>query len=232
MEEKTWKDAGEAVRGPEAAPAAEPAEAPAETPLSEAAPAAQEMPEDAPEAAADAAEPADEPAEAADEAPDGPAPTDLTVRDDLSPEDEDDEEADDDAPQADEGPQDPPWCDKVFGMRRLSLYGICFGYGAGLIAAGVFDALTGIEITRASFPGLAGAVIGYFVGGYLTKRLAPQKKKKNHDPKKNGGPDGSGPPFFGARVPNQTDRSGANRSLPPPPRSLISCSPTPSLSHR
>ena len=179
MEEKTWKDAGEAVRGPEAAPAAEPAEAPAETPLSEAAPAAQEMPEDAPEAAADAAEPADEPAEAADEAPDGPAPTDLTVRDDLSPEDEDDEEADDDAPQADEGPQDPPWCDKVFGMRRLSLYGICFGYGAGLIAAGVFDALTGIEITRASFPGLAGAVIGYFVGGYLTKRLMAKAAGEN-----------------------------------------------------
>ena len=147
MEEKTFKDADETVRGPEAATAADPAEAPA--PVTEAA----EVP-------------------AAEDTADIPA-----VRDDRSPEGEDTETV---APEEDEEPQDPPWCDKVFGMRRLSLYGICFGYGAGLIAAGIFDALTDIEITHASFPGLAGAVIGYFVGGYLTKRL--MAKAEGNDP--------------------------------------------------
>lgn len=161
MEEKTFKDADETVRGPEAATAADPAEAPA--PVTEAAevPAAQDTAGECLETDKDADETA----------------TDLAVRDDLSPEGEDTETV---APEEDEEPQDPPWCDKVFGMRRLSLYGICFGYGAGLIAAGIFDALTGIEITHASFPGLAGAVIGYFVGGYLTKRL--MAKAEGNDP--------------------------------------------------
>lgn len=156
MEEKTFTDADETVRGPEAATAADPAEAPVT--VTEAA----EVP-----AAEDTANIPD-----ADQ-----APANLAVRDDLSPEGEDTETV---APEEDEEPQDPPWCDKVFGMRRLSLYGICFGYGAGLIAAGIFDALTGIEITHASFPGLAGAVIGYFVGGYLTKRL--MAKAEGNDP--------------------------------------------------
>ena len=65
MEEKTFKDADETVRGPEAATAADPAEAPA--PVTEAA----EVP-----AAEDTADIPD-----ADQ-----APANLAVRDDLSPE--------------------------------------------------------------------------------------------------------------------------------------------------
>ena len=163
MEEKTFKDADEAVRGPEAATAADPAEAPAS--VTEAA----EVP-----AAEDTADIPD-----ADQ-----APANLAVRDDLSPEGEDDEtdedaEDDEDVLEEDDGPKDPPWCDKVFGVRRLALYGICFGYGGGLIAAGLFSAVTGIEVTRSSFFGLGGAVIGYFIGNNLTKRLLAQAEAEN-----------------------------------------------------
>lgn len=97
----------------------------------------------------------------------------LVEYDDDEDDEEDDEETDEDGETLPAEPEDdtPHWCDKVFGMYRLSFYGICFGYGGGLVAAGLFSMLTGIEIARSSIPGIAGAVIGYFIGHRITKRM-------------------------------------------------------------
>ena len=68
-------------------------------------------------------------------------------------------------------PLQTPYCDKVFGVYRLALYGICFGYGGGLLVTGLFGIITGREVTTSSIPGIVGAVIGYLIGAYATKRL-------------------------------------------------------------
>lgn len=109
-------------------------------------------------------------------------PTEQTVllREDKVPEseeyDEDDDEEEDDEAVEEEVDNTPPYCDKVFGVHRLALYGICFGYGGGLLVTGLFGILTGREVTTASTPGIVGAVIGYLIGAYATKRLQAKAK--------------------------------------------------------
>lgn len=111
----------------------------------------------------------DTPAEQAEQA--------VTLREDKVPEseeyDEDDDEEDDEDEEVveEEADNTPPYCDKVFGVYRLALYGICFGYGGGLLVTGLFGIITGREVTTSSIPGIVGAVIGYLIGAYATKRL-------------------------------------------------------------
>lgn len=104
----------------------------------------------------------------------------VLLREDKVPEseeyDEDDDEEDDDEVVEEEVDNTPPYCDKVFGVHRLVLYGICFGYGGGLLVTGLFGILTGREVTTASTPGIVGAVIGYLIGAYATKRLQAKAK--------------------------------------------------------
>lgn len=104
----------------------------------------------------------------------------VLLREDKVPEseeyDEDDDEEDDDKAVEEEVDNTPPYCDKVFGVHRLALYGICFGYGGGLLVTGLFGILTGREVTTASTPGIVGAVIGYLIGAYATKRLQAKAK--------------------------------------------------------
>lgn len=111
----------------------------------------------------------DTPAEQAEQA--------VTLREDKVPdseeynEDDDEEEDEDDEVVEEEVDNTPPYCDKVFGVYRLALYGICFGYGGGLLVTGLFGIITGREVTTSSIPGIVGAVIGYLIGAYATKRL-------------------------------------------------------------
>lgn len=104
----------------------------------------------------------------------------VTLREDKVPEseeyDEDDDEEEDDKSVEEEVDNTPPYCDKVFGVHRLALYGICFGYGGGLLVTGLFGILTGREVTTSSTPGIVGAVIGYLIGAYATKRLQAKAK--------------------------------------------------------
>lgn len=108
----------------------------------------------------------------------------VTLREDKVPEreesDEDEEEyEDEDDEEVEEVVEEdntPPYCDKVFGVYRLSLYGICFGYGGGLLVTGLFGIITGMEVTTSSIPGIVGAVIGYLIGAYATKRLQAKAK--------------------------------------------------------
>lgn len=90
--------------------------------------------------------------------------------------DEDDEDDDDEVSAEEETDNTPPYCDKVFGVHRLALYGICFGYGGGLLLTGLFGIITGREVTTSSIPGIIGAVIGYLIGAYATKRLQAKAK--------------------------------------------------------
>ena len=88
-------------------------------------------------------------------------------------EDEDDEEEDEDEEVVEEEVDNtPPYC----GVYRLALYGICFGYGGGLLVTGLFGIITGREVTTSSIPGIVGAVIGYLIGAYATKRLQAKAK--------------------------------------------------------
>ena len=107
----------------------------------------------------------------------------VTLREDKVPESEeyDEDEEDDDEEEDDEAVEEevdntPPYCDKVFGVYRLALYGICFGYGGGLLVTGLFGIITGREVTTSSIPGIVGAVIGYLIGAYATKRLQAKAK--------------------------------------------------------
>lgn len=104
----------------------------------------------------------------------------VLLREDKVPEseeyDEDDDEEEDDKSVEEEVDNTPPYCDKVFGVHRLALYGICFGYGGGLLVTGLFGILTGREVTTSSTPGIVGAVIGYLIGAYATKRLQAKAK--------------------------------------------------------
>lgn len=115
----------------------------------------------------------------------------VTLREDKVPESEeyDEDEEDDDEEEDDEDDEEeveevveeevdntPPYCDKVFGVYRLALYGICFGYGGGLLVTGLFGIITGREVTTSSIPGIVGAVIGYLIGAYATKRLQAKAK--------------------------------------------------------
>lgn len=104
----------------------------------------------------------------------------VLLREDKVPEseeyDEDEDEEDDDEAVEEEVDNTPPYCDKVFGVHRLALYGICFGYGGGLLVTGLFGILTGREVTTSSTPGIVGAVIGYLIGAYATKRLQAKAK--------------------------------------------------------
>lgn len=107
----------------------------------------------------------------------------VTLREDKVPESEeyDEDEEDDDEEEDDEAVEEevdntPPYCDKVFGVHRLALYGICFGYGGGLLVTGLFGIITGREVTTSSIPGIVGAVIGYLIGAYATKRLQAKAK--------------------------------------------------------
>ena len=107
----------------------------------------------------------------------------VTLREDKVPEseeydedEEDDDEEEDDEVVEEEVDNTPPYCDKVFGVYRLALYGICFGYGGGLLVTGLFGIITGREVTTSSIPGIVGAVIGYLIGAYATKRLQAKAK--------------------------------------------------------
>lgn len=113
---------------------------------------------------------------------DTPAEQAVTLREDKVPEseeydeDDDEEEDEDDEVVEEEADNTPPYCDKVFGVYRLALYGICFGYGGGLLVTGLFGIITGREVTTSSIPGIVGAVIGYLIGAYATKRLQAKAK--------------------------------------------------------
>lgn len=98
----------------------------------------------------------------------------VLLREDKVPESEEYDE--DDEVVEEEVDNTPPYCDKVFGVHRLALYGICFGYGGGLLVTGLFGILTGREVTTSSTPGIVGAVIGYLIGAYATKRLQAKAK--------------------------------------------------------
>ena len=115
-----------------------------------------------------------------DDTPAEQAEQTVLLREDKVPEseeyDEDDDEEEDDEAVEEEVDNTPPYCDKVFGVHRLALYGICFGYGGGLLVTGLFGILTGREVTTASTPGIVGAVIGYLIGAYATKRLQAKAK--------------------------------------------------------
>ena len=102
----------------------------------------------------------------------------VTLREDKVPESEeyDEEEDEEDEVVEEEVDNTPPYCDKVFGVYRLALYGICFGYGGGLLVTGLFGIITGREVTTSSIPGIVGAVIGYLIGAYATKRLQAKAK--------------------------------------------------------
>lgn len=132
--------------------------------------------------AVDAAQASEQTAPVDDTPAEQAEPTEQTVllREDKVPEseeyNEDDDEEDDDEAVEEEVDNTPPYCDKVFGVHRLALYGICFGYGGGLLVTGLFGILTGREVTTASTPGIVGAVIGYLIGAYATKRLQAKAK--------------------------------------------------------
>lgn len=115
-----------------------------------------------------------------DDTPAEQAEQTVLLREDKVPEseeyDEDDDEEEDDEAVEEEVDNTPPYCDKVFGVHRLALYGICFGYGGGLLVTGLFGILTGREVTTSSTPGIVGAVIGYLIGAYATKRLQAKAK--------------------------------------------------------
>ena len=115
-----------------------------------------------------------------DDTPAEQAEQTVLLREDKVPEseeyDEDDDEEEDDKAVEEEVDNTPPYCDKVFGVHRLALYGICFGYGGGLLVTGLFGILTGREVTTSSTPGIVGAVIGYLIGAYATKRLQAKAK--------------------------------------------------------
>ncbi len=115
-----------------------------------------------------------------DDTPAEQAEQTVLLREDKVPEseeyDEDDDEEEDDKAVEEEVDNTPPYCDKVFGVHRLALYGICFGYGGGLLVTGLFGIITGREVTTASTPGIVGAVIGYLIGAYATKRLQAKAK--------------------------------------------------------
>lgn len=118
-----------------------------------------------------------------DDTPAEQAEQTVLLREDKVPEseeydedEEDDDEEDDDEAVEEEVDNTPPYCDKVFGVHRLALYGICFGYGGGLLVTGLFGILTGREVTTSSTPGIVGAVIGYLIGAYATKRLQAKAK--------------------------------------------------------
>lgn len=115
-----------------------------------------------------------------DDTPAEPTEQAVTLREDKVPEseeyDEDDDEEEDDEAVEEEVDNTPPYCDKVFGVYRLALYGICFGYGGGLLVTGLFGIITGREVTTSSIPGIVGAVIGYLIGAYATKRLQAKAK--------------------------------------------------------
>lgn len=70
--------------------------------------------------------------------------------------------------------QVPPFCDKVFGMPRLAMYGVFLGYGGGLIATGLFKLVTGIDVQHTSIPGFIGAIIGYLICNQQVKRILAQ----------------------------------------------------------
>ena len=115
----------------------------------------------------------DTPAEQAEQA--------VTLREDKVPEseeydedEEDDDEEEDDEVVEEEVDNTPPYCDKVFGVYRLALYGICFGYGGGLLVTGLFGIITGREVTTSSIPGIVGAVIGYLIGAYAAQSTESQ----------------------------------------------------------
>lgn len=115
-----------------------------------------------------------------DDTPAEQAEQTVLLREDKVPEseeyDEDEEDEEDDEAVEEEVDNTPPYCDKVFGVHRLALYGICFGYGGGLLVTGLFGILTGREVTTSSIPGIVGAVIGYLIGAYATKRLQAKAK--------------------------------------------------------
>lgn len=115
-----------------------------------------------------------------DDTPAEQAEQTVLLREDKVPEseeyDEDDNEEEDDEAVEEEVDNTPPYCDKVFGVHRLALYGICFGYGGGLLVTGLFGIITGREVTTSSIPGIVGAVIGYLIGAYATKRLQAKAK--------------------------------------------------------
>lgn len=101
---------------------------------------------------------------------------DAELEDDADMDEDTDDEEDEDVEADDEEDNTPPYCDKVFGVYRLALYGICFGYGGGLLVTGLFGIITGREVTTSSIPGIIGAVIGYLIGAYATKRLQAKAK--------------------------------------------------------
>lgn len=70
--------------------------------------------------------------------------------------------------------QAPPFCDKVFGMPRLCVYGVFIGYGAGLVAAGLFTLISGIDVGVTSIPGFIGAIVGYLLCNRQVKRILAQ----------------------------------------------------------
>ena len=72
---------------------------------------------------------------------------------------------------------------KVFGVSRLSFWGIIFGYGGGLILCGIFGMITGIELKSTMLPSFLCAGIGYFIGAQITKKLQAQQAEQDTDTK-------------------------------------------------
>lgn len=93
--------------------------------------------------------------------------TDLTQQTQVS--NENDAQTPDDA-------EIPFYEQTVFGVPRLSWYGILFGFGGGLVVTGLFGMITKSQLTRSSLPGIIGAAIGYGIGAYLTHRLRKRNK--------------------------------------------------------
>ncbi len=72
---------------------------------------------------------------------------------------------------------------KVFGVSRLSFWGIIFGYGGGLVLCGIFGMITGIELKSTMLPSFICAGIGYFIGAQMTKKLQAQQSESETDTK-------------------------------------------------
>lgn len=77
----------------------------------------------------------------------------------------------------------PLYEQKVFGVSRLSFWGILFGYGGGLVLCGIFGMITGIELKSTLLPSFACAAIGYFIGAQMTKKRAAQQKEQESNTK-------------------------------------------------
>lgn len=95
---------------------------------------------------------------------------------------EEDVEEEDDMLDPEDDPNRDFMDDIVIGMPRMCFYGVLFGFGGGIVIAGLVGMLFHIDIKTATPFGIAGGAIGYLISKKLDKRrlaLREQQKQQN-----------------------------------------------------